>query len=113
MCACGYRKSSTNITNNQSLSTLENIAISAQKCWFKSKDPTFSAYRLEPELDSFSNKPRLLIVPKNNPEDLPLLVVQGEGSPLRLSIFGPLMSKNISYRISKDIQRWSTGKKEC
>ncbi len=42
---------------------MERVALGANGCWFKAKDPAFADYRLAPELNSFSGRPRILIVP--------------------------------------------------
>jgi hypothetical protein len=99
--------------NRGALPTMERVAIAANGCWFKSADPAFAAYRLAPELNSFSGRPRILAVPKNSPESRPLLVVQAEGSPARLDAFGPMMDGVHGARIRRDIQRWAAGGKGC
>lgn len=95
------------------LPTMERVAVGANACWFKSGDPAFKAYRLAPELNSFSGKPRILLVPRQSPESRPLLVVQAEGDPARLSAFGPLMDEAGASRISTDVKRWAGGGKGC
>jgi hypothetical protein len=70
---------------------MERVAVAANNCWFKSGDATFAAYKLAPELNSFSGRPRILVVHKGSPESRPLLVVQAEGSPSKLDAFGPMM----------------------
>ena len=37
---------------NAALPVMERIALSANACWFKSKDPAFAAYKLAPDLNS-------------------------------------------------------------
>ncbi|PTM90199.1 hypothetical protein [Mycoplana dimorpha] len=95
------------------LPTMERIALGANACWFKSGDAAFQAYRLAPELNSFSGKPRILVVPRRSPEARPLLVVQAEGHPARLSAFGPLMDEPVSGRIAADVKRWAAGGAGC
>lgn len=95
------------------LSTMERVAVGANSCWFKSGDAAFTAYRLAPELTSFSGRPRILVVHKNTPEGRPLLVVQAEGNPARLQAFGPMMSEPVASRIAADVTRWSGGGKAC
>ncbi len=99
--------------NGGALPTMERIALGANGCWFKSGDPAFRAYRLAPELNSFSGRPRILLVHRNSPEARPLLVVQAEGSPARLDAFGPLMSEPVGARIATDVKRWAAGGKGC
>ncbi|MBY5365617.1 MULTISPECIES: hypothetical protein [Rhizobium] len=99
--------------NRAALPTMERVALAANACWFKSGDPAFAAYKLAPELNSFSGRPRILLVHKGSPESRPLLVVQAEGSPSRLQAFGPMMSEPVAGRITTDVNRWSGGNKAC
>lgn len=92
---------------------MERVALGANGCWFKSGDPAFKAYRLAPELNSFSGRPRILIVPRNSPEARPLAVVQAEGHPARLQAFGPLLSEPVGARITTDVRRWAAGDEGC
>jgi len=99
--------------DNAALPTMERVALGANGCWFKSGDPAFKAYRLAPELNSFSGRPRILLVRSHSPETRPLLVVQAEGNPARLDAFGPLMGEAIGSRITADVKRWAAGGKGC
>jgi hypothetical protein len=99
--------------NGAALPTMERVALGANTCWFKSGDPAFKAYRLAPELNSFSGRPRILVVHRNSPESRPLLVVQAEGNPAKLDAFGPLMGEAVSGRIATDVKRWAAGGKGC
>jgi hypothetical protein len=95
------------------LLTMEQVAIAAHKCWFASKDPAFRPYRMANELNSFSGRPRFLLVPAKNYEAKPLLVVQAEGQSRRVDVFGPLMSEALGARISGDVGRWASGGSSC
>lgn len=95
------------------LATMEQIALAAQSCWFASDDPAFAAYRMANELNSFSGRPRILLVPAKTPEARPLLVVQAEGTPARIDAFGPLMEQSHGPRIAADIRRWADGSRAC
>lgn len=96
------------------LPVMERVALGANRCWFKSKDPAFAAYRLAPELKSFTGTPRILVVKRNSPESLPLLVVQAQGSPAKMDAFGPLMQDaTMNARVTKDVNRWARGGKDC
>jgi hypothetical protein len=99
--------------NSAALPTMERIALGANSCWFKSGDAAFKTYRLAPELNSFSGKPRILVVPRRSPESRPLLVVQAEGHPAKLSAFGPLMDEPVSGRVAADVKRWAAGGTGC
>ncbi len=99
--------------NRAALPTMERVALAANSCWFKSGDAAFKPYRLAPELNSFSGRPRILAVPRNSPESRPVLVVQAEGNPARLDAFGPLMSTADGERIKRDVLRWAGGTSGC
>jgi len=103
-----------NFTGNEAaLPAMENIALNARNCWFKSGAKGFQAYRLAPELRSYSGRPRLLIVPYHSPGERPLLVVEARGNPARIAAYGPLMQTNLSQKISRDLLNWSGGGKKC
>ena len=95
------------------LDVMERVAVGANNCWIKSNDPAFKAYSMAPELNSFSGKPRILLVRKGSSDIRPLLVVQAEGRPARLDAFGPMMSEPVAARIAADVRRWSGGAKGC
>lgn len=111
--ACQSKPPAAPKPSSTALATMERVALGANGCWFKAKDPAFADYRLAPELNSFSGRPRILIVPRHSPESRPLLVVQAEGQPAQLQAFGPLMSGPMSARISTDIRRWAAGGAGC
>ncbi|MDP9759867.1 hypothetical protein QE433_002679 [Agrobacterium tumefaciens] len=71
------------------LPTMERIALGANACWFKSGDPAFKAYRLAPELNSFSGRPRILLVPRNSPEIAPDAGYSGRRQPGKARRFRP------------------------
>jgi len=93
--------------------TMDRVVHSAVACWFKSNDPAFSSYRLASELNSYSGRPRLLIVAKSSPESRPLAVIQAEGKPASVQAFGPLMSQSLGSRIAADVKRWTSGSAAC
>lgn len=95
------------------LPVMERVALGANACWFKSGDPAFKQYRLAPELNSFSGRPRILLVPRNSPESRPMLVVQAEGNPAKVDAFGPAMNEPHAARITTDVKRWVNGGKGC
>ena len=98
---------------NAALPVMERIALSANACWFKSKDPSFAAYKLAPELNSYSGTPRILLVHAHSPEARPLAVIQAQGDPAKLSAFGPLLSEPVGSRITNDTNRWARGIQGC
>ncbi len=100
--------------DNSALSTMERIAVAAQKCWFSGKDPVFKGLRLSPELTSFAGKPRILIVPAKNISARPSLVVEAHGNPARMNAYGKLIEDGPhKTRLASDIIRWSKGGKGC
>lgn len=105
----------TMTVNKSASAAIVAIAKTAQTCWFKSKDPAFSGFKLAAEVNSYAGQPRFLLVPKNNPGGLPKLVVQAQtkNSKAIINAFGPLLSSDQGRRISDDVQRWATGNKAC
>jgi len=91
------------------------IARNVQKCWFKGGNTNFRKFRMANELNSYAGRPRLLLVPKNNPAGLPSLVVQAHSMDdlTRLHVFGPLLATNAGKTISADIKNWTSGKTTC
>ncbi len=112
---------STSMNTKQKPETaVASIAKVAQKCWFKSGDKAFKAYRMANEVSSFSGQPRFLLVPRKNPGGLPLLVVQAEqkgdtasGRFTNINAFGPLLQTKQGNRILADVNRWSRGNTQC
>lgn len=99
--------------DNSALSTMERIAVAAQKCWFGPQKAGFEGLAMSPELTSFSGKPRILAVPKGNVGGLPKLVVEATGKPARLAAYGPLMDGPQAAAIDNDTKRWAAGDTSC
>ena len=97
--------------NAAAISALQTINTNAQKCWNKSKD--FRNYRIIPELDTRVGKPRILVVSAKAAQGLPQYVIEADGTPARLSAYGPLGSEPLGERMNEDIARWEAGDKEC
>ena len=91
------------------------VAKQVQACWFKKPDPALKGFRMASEVDSYAGKPRILIVPKNNPEGLPKLVAQAEkaGGRTQFSSFGPLLASNSGSRLQASLNRWAAGSTNC
>ncbi len=113
LAACQPKPERPSTASQAALPVMERIALGANACWFKSGDPAFKAYRLAPELNSFSGRPRILVVPRNSPESRPMLVVHAEGNPAKLDAFGPMMNEAHATRIAADVKRWANGGKGC
>lgn len=95
------------------LPVMERIAKAAQTCWFSSKASAFRPYHMANELNSFSGRPRILLVPARSPEARPLLVIHAEGNPAKVEAFGPLMGQPAGARIAADVKRWADGSSDC
>ena len=107
-------------TNKKPVDAVVTIARIAQNCWFKSKDPAFKNTRMSNEVNSPAGRPRILLVKKNDPNGLPLLVIQAEkrgdvasGIHTNIETFGPLLQSRNGKRIVDDVRRWSKGNKDC
>lgn len=100
-------------SKQNALPAMEQIALNANRCWFKFGDRAFKAYRLAPELQSFSDRPRILVVPYDNQAGRPLLVIEATGTPARIEAYGALMHGKIGKRIAANVQHWAQGGKSC
>ena len=96
-------------------SMMVGVAKQVQACWFRKKDPAVKGYTMASELDSYSGKPRILIVPRSNPGGLPKLVAQAErsGGKVRFSTFGPLLDTSDGPRLEASLRSWSRGSRSC
>ena len=99
--------------NSAAIAVLQRVNTGAQTCWVKSKDKAFRAYKVIPELDTRAGKPRILILKAKSAQGLPQYVIEADGTPARLSTYGPLSSDPLSARMNEDIARWRTGNKKC
>jgi hypothetical protein len=113
LASCQSKPTVKAVSNASALDVMEKVAVGANRCWFRSGDPAFKSYAFAPELTSFSGRPRFLLTRKGSSDIRPLLVVQAEGRPAKLSTFGPLMSEPVSGRVSADVQRWAAGNTNC
>ena len=97
------------------VTTASRIAESIGSCWFGGERDAFAEYSYAPELTSYSNRPRVLIVPKDEPHGLPVLVVEAvrEDRQTRVKLFGPLMAGSESTAIARDVERWAGGSTGC
>ena len=92
-----------------------HVAKQVQACWFKKPDPSLKGFRMASEVNSYAGRPRILIVPKNNPEGLPKLVAQAEksGGRVRFSSFGPLLASGAGPQLQASLNRWASGSTSC
>ena len=91
------------------------VARQAQACWFKKKNPALRPYKMATELDSYSGKPRILIVPKKNPAGLPKLVAQAEriNGRTTFTTFGPLLASASGPKLNASLRAWARGSRTC
>lgn len=99
--------------DNSALSTMERVAVNAQRCWFSGSNAAFAGLQMSPELTSFSGRPRVLAVPAGNIAGLPRLVVEAHGDPAAISTYGPMMQGEAASRIQADVRAWSGGSNAC
>ena len=113
LASCQSSKVSAPAVRSGALPVMERITTGANACWFRTKDPAFAEYKMAPELNSFSGKPRLLLVAKHSPESRPLLVIMAEGDPARLQAFGPIMQGPLHDKITAGVNHWARGDTGC
>lgn len=87
----------------------DHLASAMKKCWF-SGDSDFAAYRYAPEVNA--GKPRILLVDKKKPHDLPRLVIEPKRAGTA-DAYGPLLAGELRERIVADLTRWLKGNAEC
>ena len=102
-------------SNQDAVTTASGITDQMRQCWFGDARGAFAAYSYAPELNSFSGRPRVLVVEKTDPTGLPKLVVEATSSERGSSVklFGPLMASAEAVSISRDIERWAGGATGC
>jgi hypothetical protein len=91
------------------------IAGGVRDCWFGERKQAFASLFFAPELDSYSGRPRVLIVPADSPGGLPRLVIEAsrEGSATSVKLFGPLLGTAEGAAIARDVERWTQGATAC
>ncbi|RLQ88072.1 hypothetical protein [Notoacmeibacter ruber] len=90
---------------------LQRINDTAQRCWMRSGDPAFQPYRIVPELDTRTGKPRILMLKAGNAAGLPQLVIEINGGTI--DAYGPIQNTPLAARINRDIVRWANGTTSC
>lgn len=97
--------------NSAAVAVLQKVNTSAQSCWGKDKD--FRAYRVIPELDTRTGKPRILVVEAKAAQGLPKYVIEADGKPAKIAAYGPLGDGPLGPRLRSDVGRWSGGNPSC
>jgi hypothetical protein len=97
------------------ITTASRIAENVGACWFASDRAAFEGYSYAPELASVANRPRVLIVPEDDPTGLPVLVIEAsrEDRSTRVKLFGPMMGGTEAASIAGDVERWAGGSTDC
>jgi hypothetical protein len=80
------------------------------RCWFAAGENAFANYIYSPEPNAV--QPRVLIVPKDQPAERPVLVVEASGAA-SVSTYGPLLDTPNGARIRGDLDRWAKGNESC
>ena len=80
------------------------------RCWFADQETAFAGYIYSPEPNAV--QPRVLIVPKDQPAERPVLVVEASGAASLVS-YGPLLKTPVAARIRSDLARWAKGGDSC
>jgi hypothetical protein len=92
-----------------------HIAESVERCWFAAGREEFADLAYSPELTSYANRPRVLIVPKAEPHGLPRLVIEASKAKRGTSVklFGPMLASGEGPAIARDVERWAEGDDGC
>ncbi|MCP4386491.1 MAG: hypothetical protein GY798_34625 [Hyphomicrobiales bacterium] len=90
------------------------LGTAMEKCWFGANAGDFAKYVYSPEPNA-TGGPRILIVPRGSPHELPVLVIEihMQGNTPRLNVYGPLAATNLQSRIAADLRRWMDGGNGC
>ena len=90
---------------------MARVARRVQACWFDRRRAALKGTRLAAELDSYSGRPRILIVPRNRPQGLPKIVAEARavGGRSRFERYGPLLDATLAA----DLDRWAAGNPSC
>ncbi|WP_421723022.1 hypothetical protein [Bauldia sp.] len=85
-----------------------------ENCWFSGGSGDFAKYVYSPEPNA-AGGPRILIVPRNSPHELPVLVIEIRmaGNQPKLNVYGPLAATPLRDRIATDLRRWMDGGSAC
>jgi hypothetical protein len=96
--------------SNEAHNLARTVGNAMKQCWFGPGETAFAGYIYSPEPNAVT--PRVLIVPKSQPAERPVLVVEATGATT-LSSYGPMMGGPNAGRIRADLDRWSKGNTSC
>jgi hypothetical protein len=97
--------------SDQAYNTIKSLGAAMDRCWFAAGDPSFAGYIYSPEPNA-STGPRILIVPKNAPQERPALVIEVAAGN-NLKAFGAMTTSPLAPRIAADLKRWLGGNTAC
>jgi hypothetical protein len=114
LAACTQTGKSANVGDSPQ-SVMVHVAKQVQACWLVGNEPALKGYKMAPEINSYSGKPRILIVPRSNPGGLPKLVAQAERIRGRTTFtsFGPLLNTKDGPRLDASLRNWAQGSSAC
>ena len=97
------------------VSASSHIAERVRACWFAEGRDGFRGYSYTPELNSYSGRPRVLIVSADDPTGLPKLVIEATAADRGTSVklFGPMLASREGPAIAGDVERWAGGASGC
>jgi len=90
------------------------LTAAMEQCWFGPNATDFAGYVYSSEPNA-AGGPRILIVPKDAPTALPVLVIEitTPGGNPHLNVYGPLAGGAQATRIAADLRRWMGGSTSC
>ena len=96
--------------SNETHALARSVGQTIGRCWFAAGETAFAGYIYSPEPNAV--QPRVLIVPKAQPAERPVLVVEAT-SGTSLQSYGPLLNTANAGRIRADLDRWAKGSNSC
>ena len=100
--------------NKEAYALYNRFVTAMERCWFGPNATDFAPYVYSPEPNAATG-PRILVVPRNAPHELPVLVVEitAPGGKAHVNVYGPLAGSSLSARIGADLRRWMDGSESC
>lgn len=96
--------------SNEAHALARRVGETIGRCWFAAGETAFAGYIYSPEPNAV--QPRVLIVPKAQPAERPVLVVEAT-SGASVQTYGPLLETPNAARIRADLDRWAKGGTNC
>ena len=98
-------------SNSRTYALTKRVGDAIAKCWFDEAGvATFGKYAYTPEPGN--SPPRILLVPKDNPTERPVLVIEAIAAA-QVNLYGPLLDGPAGPRIRADVDRWAKGGDSC